>query len=246
MQKSRVGEFLAHLTLRGAMVVLSSFVLYGALWGQSAPAPQAAPAPSPTRAPAATATGPKLQAELLKPIDASQAKVGDEVMLKTVQPLEFDGAKYPAGAVVLGYVTEAGPSRLVLIFDHVAVKKNPPAPLGLSLRAVMMPQSPPRATGDQISPRAAGAGNSGIDPGTQNPRGRGDMLRSPQAAVEDSAVTVFQGPRAVETSNGGVIGMPGVQLTTSPDPKAGATIQADKDHKLKLEKGLQLMFVVSK
>jgi len=72
------------------------------------------------------------------------------------------------------------------------------------------------------------------------------MLRSPQAAVEDSAVTVFKGPSSVETGNGGVVGLPGVKLTVSPDPKAGATFQADKDHPLKLEKGLQVMFVVSK
>lgn len=93
MRKSRVSELLAHLIRCIAMVAPSSFVLCGALWGQSAPAPQATTAPSPARAPAATATGPRLQAELLKPIDANQAKVGDEVMLKTVQPLESSTAR---------------------------------------------------------------------------------------------------------------------------------------------------------
>ena len=72
------------------------------------------------------------------------------------------------------------------------------------------------------------------------------MLRSPQAAVEHSAVSVFKGPRSTETGNGGVIGLPGVQLTVSPDPKAGAAFQVDKDLKLKLDKGLQAIFVVSK
>jgi hypothetical protein len=43
-----------------------------------------------------------------------------------------------------------------------------------------------------------------------------------------------------------VIGLPGVQLTVSPDPKAGAAFLVDKDHKLKLDKGLQAIFVVSK
>jgi len=205
------------------------------------------PTTPPATASANTPAGPKLQAELLKAIDASTAKVGDEVTLKTIQPLEFDGAKYPVGAIVSGHVTQVDASHLAVIFDHIAVKKNPPVPLGLSLRAAMMPPSPARSTGDQISPRAAGAGNTGVDPGIQSPRGRGDMLRSPQAAVEDSAVSVFKGPaHSVETGNGGVIGLPGVQLTVSPDPKASATFETDKDHKLKLDKGLQAIFVVSK
>lgn len=209
----------------------------GVAFGQAAPTPT----PVPTPAPAASAnepSGPRLQAELLKTIDVSTAKVGDEVTLKAIQPLEFDGAKYPVGAMVSGHVTQVDGSHLSLVFDHIAVKKNPPVPLGLSLRAVMMPQAPPRSTGDLISPTAAALGGA--------PSGRGDLLRSPQAAVADSAVSVFDGPQRPVTGNGGVIGLPGVQLTVSPDPKAGATFQVDKDHKLKLDKGLQAIFVVSK
>jgi len=129
-------------------------------------------------------------------------------------------------------------SHLSLVFDHIAVKKNPPVPLGLSLRAVMMPQAPPRSAGDLISPTASALGGA--------PSDRGDLLRSPQAAAADSAVSVFNGPQRPVTGNGGVIGLPGVQLTVSPDPKVGATFQVDKDHKLKLDQGLQAIFVVSK
>ena len=53
------------------------------------------------------------------------------------------------------------------------------------------------------------------------------------------------GPDRVETRNGGVIGVPGLHLTVNADPKAGAVFQTDKAQKLKLEKGLLLMFVVS-
>ena len=205
-----------------------------AAWGQAAPAAGEAPA------------GPRLQAELLKTIDASRAKVGDEVTARTVMPLEFNGAKFATGATVIGHVTEAGPSRLVLLFDHVVVKKSAPVGLGLSLRAVVMPTLTGRSTGEQISPRAQGLGATPGDPGTQNPLGGGGPMRSPGVAAQDSAVTVFQGPRSVETSNGGAIGLPGVQLGVSDDPKVGASFQVAKDHKLQLEKGLQMMFVVSK
>ena len=39
--------------------------------------------------------------------------------------------------------------------------------------------------------------------------------------------------------------MPGVRLTVNADPKAGCVFQSDDKHGLKLEKGLQLMFVAS-
>jgi hypothetical protein len=205
-----------------------------AAWGQNAAATGEAP------------TGPRLQAELLKTIDASRAKVGDEVNARTVMPLEFNGAKFPTGATVIGHVTEADPSRLMLLFDHIVVKKNAPVGLGLSLRAVVMAHSPPHSTGDQVSPRAQGLGAAPGDPGTQNPLGGGGPMRSPEVAAQDSAVTVFQGPRSVETNNGGVVGLEGVQLGVNDDPKVGASFQVAKDHKLQLEKGLQMMFVVSK
>jgi hypothetical protein len=197
-----------------------------------------------------------LQAELLKTIDASHVKKGDEVSAKTDTALEVEGAKFSPGAIVLGHVVEAAPDRLVLAFDHIALKKETPLPLGLSLRAVMMPHGatpqPNFQSNDQISPRAQGdTHGTGVDPATQYPGGRGDMLRSPEAAAQDSANTVFTGQRpptqgqSVETRSGGVIGLPGVHLTVSSDPKAGATLADDNNRKLKLEKGLLLIFVVS-
>jgi hypothetical protein len=223
--------------------VLAVFLVVGVSMGLSGTAADGQTAP----ATGATPTGPKLQAEILKTIDASQANVGDEVTAKTVTPLEFGGAKFPSGATVIGHVTRAEPSRLVLVFDHIVVKKNAPVPVGLSLRAIMMPQPPPQSNGEQISPReSAGGGGSAANPGIQDPRGRGDLLRSPEAAAQDSAVTVFPNSGPVETGNGGVVGLPGVQLGVSSDPHAGASFQVAKDHKLRLEKGLQMMFVVSK
>ena len=76
--------------------------------------------------------------------------MGDEVTARTVAPLEIAGMKFPVGAIVAGHVTKAEQNLLVLAFDHIAVKKDPPVPLGLSLRAVMMPQAPPHS--QQISP----------------------------------------------------------------------------------------------
>ncbi len=227
---------------RLADAAVAIFFLSGVSAGPSAPAADGQAVPAVGGAP----TGPALQAELLKPIDASQAKAGDEIAARTVVPLEFNGAKYPAGATVIGHVMQAEPSRLVLIFDHIGVRKNAPVAVGLSLRAVMMPQ-PAKPTGEQISPRAAGGGGgSAVNPAIQDPRGRGYLLRSPEAAAQDAAVTVFESPAPVATNNGGVIGLPGVQLGVSNDPRVGSIFQVAKDHTLRLEKGLQVMFVVSK
>jgi len=55
---------------------------------------------------------------------------------------------------------------------------------------VLAPQSQP--TDAQLSPRAeAGGRGTGVDQGTQTRRG--DMLRSPEAAAQDSADTIFEG-----------------------------------------------------
>lgn len=205
----------------------------------------------------ATTSGPHLQAELLKTLAAAHVRPGDEIMARTVMPLEFEGTKFPAGTVLKGHVSEAQPNRLLLVFDRVEAKNSPAVPLGLSLRAVMMPHAgsanPPNPS-SEVSPSAdAGGGNRGVDQAVQTPNGRGDMLRSPVAAAEDSSDTIFKGsgtgshgPRLVPTSNGDVIGLAGVHLKTSSDPKAGAVLESDPGHTLRLEKGLQLLFVVTR
>ena len=213
----------------GAAVALV-FVSIGSL-SQTQPAP-AAP------------SGVHLQAELLKSIDAGRIHVGDQVMARTVTPLEINGRKFASGATVLGHITQTGPTRLALLFDQIAVKKNAPVTLEFSLRAVMMPHA---AASPGISPRAeCGNCGTGAIPGTNTPRSSG-MLRSPEAAAEDSANTVFQGPQpAVKTGNGGVIGLEGVKLSVSDDPKVAAVFESSKSHDLRLDKGLQIIFVVSK
>lgn len=192
-------------------------------------------------------SAPRLQAELLKTIDAAHARVGDEVTARAITPLEFNGSKFPAGAVVKGHVAEAAPNRILLVFDSIVVKKNAPVALGLSLRAAMMPKAAGQSA--QISPHAeAGGVNGGVDQALQNPGGRGDMLRSPSVAAQDSTNTVFQGPKQSEpvmVVNGEVMGLPGIDLKVSSDPKAGAAFEVAKNNKLQLEKGLQVMFVVS-
>jgi hypothetical protein len=174
-----------------------------------------------------------LQAELLKTIDASHVKPGDEVSARTVSPLEFGGTHFPVGATVVGRVTRAEPNLLILVFDQLMVKKTS-SPLSLSLRAVMMPHAASPAMADRISPAAeAGAG--------------GGLLRSPQTAAQDSAVSIFDSSQhPVMAGNGGVIGLSGVKLLVSSDPKIGSALQTGPNQKLKLEKGLQFMFVVAK
>ena len=228
------------LSVGAVLIVTFSFPRVPRAWGQTTPT-EVAPATV------------KLQAELLKTIDANHARVGDAVTAGTVTPLELDGQKFPPGVIVKGHVAEAQPSRLLLVFDGVEVEKKAPLSVGLSLRAVVMPrpQTPQAQSSDrQLSPRAeGGGGTTGAIPEPHT--GRGDLLRSPEAAAQDSADTIFDGsrpvavsPRTVETRNGGVIGLPGVRLIVSTDPKVGAAFEADKDHKLKLEKGLQMMFVI--
>ena len=66
-------------------------------------------------------------------------------------------------------------------------------------------------------------------------------------AAQDSMVSVFDNSKQpIHAENGGVIGLSGVKLMVSSDPRIGSAFQSSPPVKLKLEKGLQLMFVVSK
>jgi len=216
------------------MIIAGSgeFFSHSRAWGQTAP-----PAGVITRT---------LQAELLKTIDASHSRAGDEVTARTITPLDVGGTNLPAGTILRGHITDADTSRITLVFDHVESKKSATVSVGLSLRAVMMPRvgmkSPPKAGSaeEQISPSAQALGSGG------------SAMRSPGVAASDSSDTIFKGPRSgtqraptVETRNGGVIGLPDIHLQVSDDPRAGATFNTEKGHKLRLEKGLQMMFVVS-
>jgi hypothetical protein len=171
-----------------------------------------------------------LPAELLKTIEANHAKVGDEITARTATALDITGIKFPVGALVQGHITKVEPNLLVMVFNQIAVKKEPPVSLGLSLRAVMMPQAPPKAMSQQISPSAEAANSGGL-------------LRSPTVAAQDSSVSIFDSSQhPVMAGNGEVVGLSGVKLMVSSDPKAGSAFQSEPAVKLKLEKGLQLMF----
>jgi hypothetical protein len=201
--------------------------------------------------PANAGASPTLQAELLKNIDVSHSRVGDEVTARTVIPLEAAGTNYPAGTTVQGRITDVGPNRLALVFDHLLPKKAAPIPVALSLRAVMMPHGTAAgqaATGsDQMSPQSQSLGGGRASPGVDTAID-GNLMRSPQAAARDSSDTTFKGPRpdsVVKTANGGVIGVPGLHLQVSSDPKVGSTFEFEKGSRVRLDKGLQMMFVIS-
>jgi hypothetical protein len=98
--------------------------------------------------------------------------------------------KFPVGASTVGHVTKAAPNLVILVFDQIAVKHSAMA-LSLSLRAVMLPQGSPQAMGERMSPSAEALGNGGL-------------LRTPQAAAQDSAVSIFDSSQhPVMTGNGG-------------------------------------------
>src|SRR5689334_2808539 len=58
---------------------------------------------------------PRLQAELLKTLEGAHLRPGDEVLARSVTPLEIGGVKFAPGAIVKGRVVEAEPARIVLI-----------------------------------------------------------------------------------------------------------------------------------
>src|SRR5580765_6949097 len=112
-----------------------------------------------------------LQAELTKPIDAGQAKPGDEVTAKLTQDFKSDGkVVFHKGSKLVGHVTEAqahskshAESRLGVVFDKVQPKGGEEA----SINAVVQALAPPvqgvlaSSTDESLSAPAMGGSHSG-------------------------------------------------------------------------------------
>ena len=186
-----------------------------------AQAPPAAPAQSASVAPAGLPSkdlaiaGSTIQAELTRPIDARKNKMGDEVVLKTTQDVNWNGhIVLPKGSKLIGHLTELkvrskdhGTSELRIAFDRAILKDRTEMPLSLTIQAIG---------------RATIAGEDDLASGspTVAPGGLLGGIGSPSAG--GSASTLGAAPPSVLSSTSqGVVGLRG--LTLSKEASASAS-----------------------
>lgn len=186
------------------------------------------------------APGTVIRVELTKSVDAKKAKVGDEVIGKTMDDFlgDKDDVLAPKGSRVVAHLVEVSPregesaSKLGIVFDKVVLKNGSDVPFKASIQAIGQPESKGTGMGmdtEPVSESARGAakqsmgtpGREGPDYGGPNQSGSGGQL-PPDAQ--------------------GVVGMPGVSLSTGT---AEDSFLSSQKRNVKLDSGTQIILRVT-
>src|SRR5580692_2123500 len=203
-----------------------------------------------------------IRVELAKSVDAKKAKVGDEVMAKTIDDFLSDKNEVlaPKGSRVLGHVAEVSPhqgesaSTLGIAFDKIVLKNGTEVPLKASIQAIGPPESNAAAGNDNMGAPANSGGMSPMSsPGrgayggtTPNPGGTmPGNVNNPDPAAQDASQSTSQ----TAAINGrltpkaqGVVGMSGLSLSTGA---AQDSLLSSPKHNVKLDSGTQMILRVT-
>ena len=204
------------------------------------------------------AAGTIIRAELSKSVDAKKAKVGDEIIAKTMDDFLSDKnlELAPRGSRVLAHVTAASPhqgespSRLGIAFDKIVLKNGTEVPLKASIQAIGWPETNTAAV---IEP-GGGAGNSGA--GAASPMASAGSVRNggnqpvPGGNSPGNMNTTGAsnpeppgGNRQLTPTSEGVVGMSGVSLSTGA---AQDSVLSSFKHNVKLDSGTQMILRVDR
>ena len=199
-----------------------------------------------------------IRVELAKSVDAKKAKVGDEVMAKTIDDFLSDKNEVlaPKGSRVLGHVAEVSPhqgesaSTLGIAFDKIVLKNGTEVRLKASIQAIGPPESNAAAGNDNLGAPANSGGMSPMSsPGrgayggtTPNPGGTmPGNANNPGPAAQDASQTAAINGRLTPDAQG-VVGMSGLSLSTGA---AQDSLLSSPKHNVKLDSGTQMILRVT-
>jgi len=209
--------------------------------------------------------GSTMQAVLTKPVDTRRCKEGDQVFARTTSDVKSDGkVMIPKGTKLVGHVTQANAktkdnaeSSLGIMFDKAMMKDGQEMPMHTVIQAVASAQNTTSADMgndsmmSQTSGTMAGTASSG-----------GGLLRGVSSGVGATAGTVTNATAnlggAVTSTTGmansvdgkltpssnGVIGMPGLNLTSDMSNTTQGTLFTCKDRSVRLASGTQMVLKV--
>lgn len=250
---------------RNFILALGVVLLAGVMEGQT-PTTPAAGQPAAAQAGPTLASGAVIGAELSKSIDAKKAKVGQEVVAKSLGDLRDTNGNLviPKGAKIIGHVTQAKAaskqdpqSNLGIIFDKVEVKHGKEAgEIGMhaGIQALAKPQ--PSSMMQEQEPSGAqggsGAAPSGGRPGMGGgsrpggmPSGSGAQAQGQGGEAggsEGQAGAASNGP-AITANSHGVIGDSNLTLSPQASPTEGSVITSGHGN-VKLDSGTLLVLRV--
>ena len=208
--------------------------------------------------PSATANS-NLQAQLQNTLDAKNAHVGDEVILKTTQSTTIDGLKIPKGTRLIGRVTDVqqrakngAASRLGLLFDQIE-NRGQTTPITATIVSIVNTNTAPSidepvdmglsgSTSSRTTSSSGGSGG-GLLGGVTNTVG--SVVNSTSqtvGGVTDSAVQTVGGTTQTvgRTVNG-------LQISTSASGSAqSSTTLSSPNNNVRLEKGVTFGLNVQK
>jgi len=200
-----------------------------------------------------------LQAQLQNTLDAKNAHVGDEVILKTTQSTTIDGLKIPKGTRLIGRVTDVqqrakngAASRLGLLFDQIE-NRGQTTPITASIVSIINTSTAANidepvdmglsgSTSSRTTSSSGGSGG-GLLGGVTNTVG--SVVNSTSqtvGGVTDSAVQTVGGTTQTvgRTVNG-------LQISTSASGSAqSSTTLSSPNNNVRLEKGITFGLNVQK
>lgn len=209
--------------------------------------------------------GSTVQAELTKPVDARKNKVGDEVVAKTTHDVKSNGqVVIPKGSKLIGHVTEAkahsrdqATSAVGIAFDHAILKNGTEMPVAMSIQAIGRSEASAAAMEDN----SMSSGNAGaMGPAGARSSGGGGVLGgvgSTAGGVANTAGSAAGGAVRTAGSAGGtvtgplsstsqgVIGMPGLSLSTDTSTSTHASVVSANGSNVHLDSGTEMVLRVN-
>ena len=236
-------------------VALISVLLTGASLAQNPVQPNAE---SPLQGAAVRfSPGTPIRVELAKSVDAKKAKVGDEVIAKTMDDFLSDKNEVLAlkGSQVVAHVAEVSPhegksaSTLGIAFDKMVLKSGTEVPLKASIQAIGAPESSVAGFNDPMSspsgppgtPSMSSPGRGAYGGTAPNPGGSLPGNANPTAAtIPDTSSAAAINGRLTPNAEG-VVGISGLSLSRGA---AQDSLLTSPKHNVKLDSGTQMILRV--
>ena len=199
-------------------------------------------------------SGTTIQAKLVKPVDAKNSKVGDEVIATTTQDVTAGGKVIvPSGSKLVGRImgvkvqsSEQSTSRVGIAFSRAVLKSGKEIPVALTIQAIG--SSPQAAANNAAMARASHSGYGGaVLNGARFNKGAALTTASHTngtvANTADHPGAAANG--SLSASSQGVVGLPGLSLFSQTTPFATASVVSSLGNNVHLDSGTEMILRVN-
>lgn len=203
--------------------------------------------------------GTTIQAELVKPVDAKNSKVGDEVIATTTQDVTAGGkVVVPSGSKLVGRImgvrlqnSEQSTSQVGIAFNRAVLKSGKEIPVALTIQAI---GSNPGAAASaaaaaRVSHRAykgavlSGTGSNKVALVTTSSHTKATLVNTTDHSSADHQAATANPP--LSASSQGVVGLQGLSLFSQTTPFATASVVSSQRNNVHLDSGTEMILRVN-